>query len=160
MFWAIAAAHGPIRLAEDALQDAAREALGRLRDLKDDAAFRPWTAAFVRNAARNLARREQRRATEDAAALEDLPAAARPNTPPLGALDADALALDDRLAEALDALAPDARAALVLSAVHGLSYEEIALLLDVPAGTVGSHVSRARRVLRERLAPTEVRHDR
>lgn len=117
----------------------------------------------MRNAARNAARKEARRATEGSPALEEIPAKSSPSTRSVAlaaSFDADGLALDDVLAGALDELAPEARASLVLSVVHELSYAEIGALLDVPPGTVGSHVSRARRVLRERLAPLETRHDR
>jgi RNA polymerase sigma-70 factor (ECF subfamily) len=43
------------------------------------------------------------------------------------------------------------RDVVFLAALGGLSYEEIALALDIPAGTVGSRLNRARRKLREAL---------
>jgi RNA polymerase sigma-70 factor, ECF subfamily len=160
LFWTVAAAHGPRALAEDVVQDAAAVALRNLRELKDPAAFRPWLARIVRNAARNLSRRERRRATEDGVDVAATPSR-RPTSSSLvpGAFDADALDLDDRLTAALASLSEDARASLVLSVVHDLSYTEIGALLDLPPGTVGSHVSRARRALKDRFAPEEARHD-
>jgi RNA polymerase sigma-70 factor, ECF subfamily len=44
----------------------------------------------------------------------------------------------------LRSLDPDRRDAFVLTQVAGLSYEEAALLLDCPVGTIRSRVARAR----------------
>lgn len=46
--------------------------------------------------------------------------------------------------ELLDAIDPDRREAFVLTQVAGLSYDEAALVLDCPVGTIRSRVSRAR----------------
>lgn len=60
--------------------------------------------------------------------------------------------LDDRVAGALDGLDAPFREVIVLSVAGGLSYREIAEVLDCPLGTVMSRMGRARRTLRERLA--------
>ena len=52
---------------------------------------------------------------------------------------------------ALDSLAPAFRAAVVLCDIEGLSYEEIATILDVPLGTVRSRIHRGRSHLRAAL---------
>lgn len=59
--------------------------------------------------------------------------------------------LDPDLQDALDALAPEFRAAVVLCDVEGLSYEEIAATLDVKLGTVRSRIHRGRQSLRAAL---------
>jgi RNA polymerase sigma factor (sigma-70 family) len=64
----------------------------------------------------------------------------------------DMVNLDDDILTALAALPPEYRAAVVLSDIEGLSYEEIALTLGVKMGTVRSRLSRARARLRESLA--------
>jgi RNA polymerase sigma-70 factor, ECF subfamily len=46
--------------------------------------------------------------------------------------------------ELLDAIDPDRREAFVLTQVAGLSYEEAAVVLDCPIGTIRSRVARAR----------------
>ena len=60
--------------------------------------------------------------------------------------------LDPEIQGALDALPADFRAAVVLCDLEGLTYEEIALTLDVKVGTVRSRIHRGRVLLREALA--------
>lgn len=54
--------------------------------------------------------------------------------------------------EALDALNPKFKAALVLREIEGLSYEEIADILEISLGTVKSRILRGRDALRKQLA--------
>jgi len=59
--------------------------------------------------------------------------------------------VDDEVLRAIDELPEQFRETVVLSDVEGLSYEEIARMLDVPVGTVKSRLFRARRLLQRRL---------
>ncbi|GAA3687813.1 hypothetical protein GCM10022238_00790 [Gordonia hankookensis] len=59
--------------------------------------------------------------------------------------------LDPDLQEALDALPPDFRAAVVLCDIEGLSYEEISATLGVKLGTVRSRIHRGRQTIRDHL---------
>jgi RNA polymerase sigma-70 factor (ECF subfamily) len=59
--------------------------------------------------------------------------------------------LDPDIEQALNALAPEFRAAVVLCDIEGLSYEEIAATLDVKLGTVRSRIHRGRTQLRQAL---------
>lgn len=59
--------------------------------------------------------------------------------------------LDPVLQAALDQLAPEFRAAVVLCDIEGLSYEEIAATLDVKMGTVRSRIHRGRQSIRDYL---------
>jgi len=71
----------------------------------------------------------------------------------ISAADAyDLTRLDDEVQQALAALPPDFRAAVVLCDIEGLSYEEIATTLDVKLGTVRSRIHRGRALLRDALA--------
>ncbi|MBB1509532.1 RNA polymerase sigma factor SigE [Tessaracoccus sp. MC1756] len=60
--------------------------------------------------------------------------------------------LDADVSAALRALSPEQRVAVVLCDIEGLSYEEIAKVLDVKLGTVRSRIARGRAALREALA--------
>ncbi|WP_315987115.1 RNA polymerase sigma factor [Actinomadura sp. HBU206391] len=55
------------------------------------------------------------------------------------------------LAEAVARLPADQRDVLLLVALAGFNYEEVAQALNVPFGTVGSRLSRARKKLRKAL---------
>jgi RNA polymerase sigma factor (sigma-70 family) len=67
---------------------------------------------------------------------------------------------DPDIEMALASLSPEFRAAVVLCDIEGLSYEEIAAVLDVKIGTVRSRIHRGRSMLRKALthrAPTQTR---
>jgi RNA polymerase sigma-70 factor (ECF subfamily) len=64
----------------------------------------------------------------------------------------DAIVNRMALAEALRALSPKHREVLDLAFFQGFGPEEIAHILDVPAGTVKSRISYARRALQAQLA--------
>ncbi len=54
---------------------------------------------------------------------------------------------------AIDALSPDLRQAITLREIEGLSYEEIADMMNCPIGTVRSRIFRAREAIALRLRP-------
>lgn len=136
---------GDARDAEDAVQDSFVTALERLDDCRDGASFGPWLRQIVRNRARSLRRREQVRA---AAPLESAAAAASAANP---AHDYERAQLRTRLADALDGLTAVQRAVLLMHDLEGYRHREIAAELDLPEGTVRSHLFHARRTLRSRL---------
>ena len=55
--------------------------------------------------------------------------------------------------EAVQSLSQDLRQALVLREIEGLSYEEIAQVMNCPVGTVRSRIFRAREAIAQRLRP-------
>ena len=59
--------------------------------------------------------------------------------------------VDDEVLRAIDKLPEQFREAVVLSDVEGMSYEEIARILEVPIGTVKSRLFRARKLLQAKL---------
>jgi RNA polymerase sigma-70 factor (ECF subfamily) len=59
--------------------------------------------------------------------------------------------VDDEVLREIDKLPETFRETLVLSDVEGMSYQEIAKILEIPVGTVKSRLFRARRVLQGRL---------
>ncbi len=55
--------------------------------------------------------------------------------------------------EAISRLTEDFRTVIVLYDLRGLSYREVSSVLDIPLGTVKSRLNRARKALREEMAP-------
>ena len=64
--------------------------------------------------------------------------------------------LQNTLIRALDTLPVEARAVLLLVAIEGCSYREVADILEIPIGTVMSRLSRARRQLAEILGKRSI----
>jgi RNA polymerase sigma-70 factor (ECF subfamily) len=129
---------------DDVLQDAYVKAYRALCSFREDAAPGTWLHRITYNACIDELRRRQRRPTS---AADDLAAAPDPSpTPDDVAVDRSALAV------ALDALAPDHRAAVLLVDAEGYDYASAGEVLGVPAGTVASRLSRARAALRRALA--------
>jgi RNA polymerase sigma-70 factor (ECF subfamily) len=61
---------------------------------------------------------------------------------------------------AMEALPEDLRTAITLREIDGLSYEEIASIMNCPIGTVRSRIFRAREAIAARLRPLlETRKD-
>ena len=111
--------------------------------------FEGWLHRITTNLFLDGARRKQRirfdPLAEDAA--DKLPG--REKTPAQIYEDTN---FDGDVQAALDALAPDYRAAVVLCDIEGLSYEEISATLGVKLGTVRSRIHRGRSQLRSALA--------
>jgi|SRR5210317_416608 RNA polymerase sigma-70 factor (ECF subfamily) len=59
--------------------------------------------------------------------------------------------IGDEVSIALNSLEVDFRTVIILCDIEGFSYEEMALILDVPIGTIRSRLHRARNLLREKL---------
>jgi len=142
---------------EDLLQDAVMTAWRKFGDYKRGTNFRAWifqiTANIAANRNRSFARRNKRQV-----AVETLDYApdARSRWADLSVLDGQEAVLDnvaDWLAAALRELPAVRRAAFLLRVVEGFRYREIAEFLDIPIGTVMSHLARARKALQETLEP-------
>jgi RNA polymerase sigma-70 factor (ECF subfamily) len=107
-----------------------------------------WLARITTNVFLDEVRRQRRRPTD---ALPDDAERVLAGAPP--ADEAATADLPDYIQDALGRLSEDHRAALVLCDVIGMSYPEIAEVLDVPVGTVRSRIHRGRGMLRELLLP-------
>lgn len=162
VLWTVAAGVlGNRSYVEDVVQEAALIGLQKLDQFRPDSNFTAWMARIVRFVALNHARTQSRRRTHDSdpLQLDREPALARDAAGPAppavdlrGELDPDDGSFDDELRGALAELKPVARSCLLLRTLLGLEYQEIASTLDIPLGTAVSHVHRARRLLRRRLA--------
>jgi RNA polymerase sigma-70 factor, ECF subfamily len=145
--------------ADDLVQETFLKAFRAADRFEPGTNLRAWLFTILHNTARNRARDRSRDAvTADSETVDQ--AASGPS--PYGALG-DAAggmspetrlireALAPEIQAAIDAL-PDAfRQAVWLRDVEEFSYAEIADMLDVPAGTVMSRISRGRRMLFEQL---------
>lgn len=134
-------AHG-----EDIVQEAALVALGKLDTFRPGTSFAAWMGQTVRYLALNHRRKVQRRRVAlDAEGAQLAPAS-------LPATDAQTT-FDRSVSNALAELSESQRTCLLLKTVVELEYAEIAELLEMPAGTAMSHVSRARAKMRTLLEP-------
>ena len=124
--------------ADDLTQQTFVRAFTKLDQFSGDSKFETWLYRLATNEALQHLRREKHRRTKE---LKVEPA-----------MDAtDQVEQDERFAlvrKALDQLDPELRAVFTLKEESGLSYQEIAQTLDIPEGTVGSRLNRARRELR------------
>ena len=146
---------GPGPDAEDACQDAAITALGRIGELRDPAAVRPWLHAIVRNICLTILR--SRRPVPVGVAGADLPASAADD--PVASIER--MAQRDWIWHGLQQLTSRTQAVAMLRYFSGTtSYEQIASLCGIPVGTVASRLSEARRQLAA-ILPTiqNTRHD-
>lgn len=142
------------RDAEDAVQDAFILALKRLEDCRDPAAFGPWLRRIVRNRARSIGRRERLRDTEPLERVNSAPALGDPGR------ELDRTRLRTQLLDALSRLTDVQRRVVLMHDLEGYRHREIAAELEIPEGTVRSHLFLARRALRRLLQPGSDADDR
>lgn len=142
---------------EDIVQESFIKAYRALPSFRGDSAFYTWLYRIGINTAKNylvsLGRRaptttdfdsEEAETFEDGAQLRDI------NTPERLMMSKEiGLTVD----EAMNALPEELRTAITLRELEGLSYEEIASIMDCPIGTVRSRIFRAREAIAERLRP-------
>lgn len=140
---------------EDAAQEAFLNAWRGLKFFKGDSSFATWLYRLTSNASIDLLRRERSRRAGETVPLEDEEGAARLDLPDPAPGPEQALERSERTAalrRGLDALSPEHRQVLEMRALDGLSYEEIAALLELTPGTVKSRLARARLALKKVLA--------
>lgn len=142
---------------EDVTQEAFVKAYRALPSFRGDSAFYTWLYRIGVNTAKNYLVAMGRRAptsteveAEEAEGYESGELLRDINTP-------ESLLLSKEIAgtvnAAIDALPEELRSAIQLRELEGMSYEEIAKLMDCPIGTVRSRIFRAREAIAERLKP-------
>jgi RNA polymerase sigma-70 factor (ECF subfamily) len=130
--------------AEDAAQESFLVALDRLDECRSPERFGGWLMTIVRNRSKNLVRRESLRETDE------LPPGARSRIPTPDRT-AEAAELRGLLRTALFELPEVQRQVVLLHDLEGWKHREIAERLDLPCGTVRSHLHFARKALRTAL---------
>jgi RNA polymerase sigma-70 factor (ECF subfamily) len=143
--------------AQDASQEAWIRAWKNIENFRGDSAFSTWLYRITVNTCLSVRRKEARRKEREFSG-DELPFLPEPGG---GDADPEAAALGAQQREALLAaltqVRAEHRAALVLRHMEGLSYAEIARILEVPDGTAKGWVSRGRAAML--VALTEQRHD-
>lgn len=114
---------------------------------------RLWLSAICRNALYDLRHRTRHEDAVEDAELESLAAVQLHKAARAAGLEDmyDRLDLGPAILDAIGQLDPIFREIVVLSDIDGMSYEEIAIALDIPIGTVRSRLYRARRQLQQAL---------
>jgi RNA polymerase sigma-70 factor (ECF subfamily) len=143
--------------AEDVVQEAFIKAYRALPQFRGDSAFYTWLYRIGINTAKNYLVTLGRRAPtsteadiQEAETFDDGDNLRDINTP-------ESLLATKQIAEtvnlAMDGLPEELKMAISLREIEGLSYEEIASVMQCPIGTVRSRIFRAREAIAEKLRP-------
>ena len=142
---------------EDVTQEAFIKAYRALPSFRGDSAFYTWLYRIGINTAKNYLVALGRRAptttgfdNEEAEGFEDADQLRDSSTPESELEGKEIAATVNR---AMDALPADLRTAITLREIEGLSYEEIANVMNCPVGTVRSRIFRARDAIAAELRP-------
>jgi RNA polymerase sigma-70 factor, ECF subfamily len=142
---------------EDVTQEAFIKAYRALPAFRGESAFYTWLYRIGINTAKNYLVAMGRRAptstefdSEEAEGFEDGQQLRDINTPESELLTKQ---IAKTVNETMDTLPDELRTAIVLREIEGLSYEEIAEIMNCPLGTVRSRIFRARDAIAEKLRP-------
>jgi RNA polymerase sigma-70 factor, ECF subfamily len=142
---------------EDVTQEAFIKAYRALPSFRGDSAFYTWLYRIGINTAKNYLVAMGRRAptsteveAEEAEGQEGGELLRDINTPESLLLTKE---IGNTVNAAIESLPEELRSAIQLRELEGMSYEEIAKLMDCPIGTVRSRIFRAREAIAERLKP-------
>ncbi len=130
--------------AEDVAQDAFARAHRKFADLRDRDRFRAWLVRMTWRLALDHRRGERRRLAREAFAVQGEAQATHRDEAAAGERAA-------RLWRAIDQLPEKLRVVVVLAAIEEHGVKDVAILLDVPDGTVKSRLFEARKKLQELL---------
>ena len=142
---------------EDVAQETFIKAYRALPSFRGDSAFYTWLYRIGINTAKNYLVSQGRRAptstdfdSEEAETFEEGDQLRDINTPERLLMTKQ---IGDTVNVAMEALPEELRTAIVLREIEGLSYEEIASIMECPIGTVRSRIFRAREAISEKLKP-------
>jgi RNA polymerase sigma-70 factor (ECF subfamily) len=130
--------------ADDLVQDCLERALSRLENWRTGESPRRWLFTIMHHIFVDQLRKVKRAGEVMTFSEDGVADVAAP------AQQMDSVASRE-IIDALDKIAPERRAAIVLVAVEGFSYAEAANILGVPAGTLMSRIARGRDDLRALL---------
>jgi len=143
--------------AEDVAQEAFIKAYRALPSFRGDSAFYTWLYRIGINTAKNYLVAMGRRAptttefdSEEAENFEDGDQLRDLNTPEAELMSRQ---IASTVNQTLEALPDELRTAITLREIEGMSYEDIASVMNCPIGTVRSRIFRARETIAEKLRP-------
>ena len=141
---------------EDVTQEAFIKAFRALPRFRGDSAFYTWIYRIAINTAKNHVVARSRRPpgvdvdVDDAEFMDGSEVLKEPENPEsVMARDQLSAVIDTAIAE----LPEDLRSAVTLREFDGLSYEQIAEIMDCPVGTVRSRIFRAREFIDKQIEP-------
>ena len=141
---------------QDVAQEAFIKAYKGLKNFRGDSAFYTWLYRIAINTAKNhLVSRGRHTPTiavdaADAEQFEGATALRDYATPERSLL---ATEIGQVVADTIEGLPEELRTAITLREIEGMSYDEIADIMDCPIGTVRSRIFRARDAVNTQLAP-------
>ncbi len=142
---------------EDVVQESFIKAYRALPNFRGDSAFYTWLYRIGINTAKNHLVAMGRRPhvsndieIEDAENFEDGDELRTSDTPESELMTKQ---IAQTVNAAMEALPDELKSAISLREIEGLSYEEIASIMDCPIGTVRSRIFRAREAIAEKLRP-------
>ena len=142
---------------EDVAQEAFIKAYRALPGFRGDSAFYTWLYRIGINTAKNFLAAQGRRAptstgldSEEMEDFEDGEQLRDNNTPERILMSKE---IGNTVNAAMSELPEDLRTAIALREIDGLSYEEIAQIMNCPIGTVRSRIFRAREAIATKLRP-------
>lgn len=143
--------------AEDVTQETFIKAYRALPSFRGDSAFYTWLYRIGVNTAKNSLVAQGRRApthtlvdAEEAEHFEEAGLLHDMNTPEAELMSRQ---IAETVHQSMEALPEELSTAIRLREIEGLSYEEIASVMNCPIGTVRSRIFRAREAIAERLRP-------
>ncbi|UJP05024.1 MAG: RNA polymerase sigma factor RpoE [Nitrosomonas sp.] len=142
---------------EDVTQEAFIKAYRALPSFRGDSAFYTWLYRIGINTAKNFLVSQGRKLptlqpfdNEDGDDFEENALLKEVDTPESELMSQQ---IAQTVNQTLDSLPEELRTAIVLREIDGLSYEEIANIMNCPIGTVRSRIFRAREAISEQLRP-------
>lgn len=142
---------GDVMRSEDLVQEALLKGYRAWEDFRIGTNCRAWLMTILRNTFINEFRRRQRRPAPreyDEIAERSVFSEVQESDPEGDFFER---IIDEEILAAIDDLPDEFRVPVVLSDLEGLSYREVAEVLDIPVGTVKSRLFRARKRLQARL---------
>lgn len=140
----------------DVTQEAFIKAYRALPNFRGESAFYTWLYRIAVNSAKNYLVAQGRKPpandvdADEADFYDGSDALKEQNSPERSLMSSQ---LEKVLFETVEQLPPDLREAITLREMEGLSYEEIANVMDCPVGTVRSRIFRAREAIDKVLQP-------